>query len=77
MIAQLIELERQFWTLVEEDRQPPADGSDSADLALRCLYPGIREPPWISRVTWRCRGCSRTWWRCVKCWPRTPPWRLS
>lgn len=39
MIAQLIELERQFWTLVEEDKQPPADGSDSADLALRCLYP--------------------------------------
>jgi predicted phage-related endonuclease len=39
MITQLIELERQFWTLVEEDKQPSADGSDSADLALRCLYP--------------------------------------
>ncbi len=39
MIAKLIELERQFWRYVEFDRQPPADGSDSADVALRCLYP--------------------------------------
>lgn len=39
LIAQLIELERQFWQYVERDRAPPADGSDSADLALRCLYP--------------------------------------
>ena len=39
LIAKLIELERQFWRYVELDQQPPADGSDSADLALRCLYP--------------------------------------
>jgi putative phage-type endonuclease len=39
MIARLIELERRFWRYVEQDQQPPADGSDSADLALRCLYP--------------------------------------
>ncbi len=39
MIAQLIELERQFWGYVERDQQPPADGSDSADMALRALYP--------------------------------------
>ena len=39
MIAKLIELERQFWRYVELDQQPPADGSDSADTALRCLYP--------------------------------------
>lgn len=39
MIAQLIQLEQQFWGYVERDEEPPADGSDSADLALRCLYP--------------------------------------
>lgn len=39
MIAKLIELERQFWHYVETDTAPPADGSDSADVALRCLYP--------------------------------------
>lgn len=39
LIARLIELERQFWQYVESDTPPPADGSDSAELALRCLYP--------------------------------------
>ena len=39
VIGQLIELERAFWSCVEEDRAPAADGSDSADQALRCLYP--------------------------------------
>ena len=39
LIEQLIALEQQFWGYVERDQQPPADGSDSADLALRCLYP--------------------------------------
>ena len=39
MIAQLIALERRFWAFVESDTPPPADGSASADLALRCLYP--------------------------------------
>ena len=39
MIAQLIELERHFWRFVELDVAPPADGSDSADVALRALYP--------------------------------------
>jgi len=39
MIARLMELERQFWHYVETDQAPPTDGSDSADVALRCLYP--------------------------------------
>ena len=39
LIAQLIALEQQFWGYVERDEAPPADGSASADLALRCLYP--------------------------------------
>ncbi|MBC7752524.1 MAG: YqaJ viral recombinase family protein [Candidatus Saccharibacteria bacterium] len=39
LIARLIELERQFWHYVETDTPPPADGSDSAEMALRCLYP--------------------------------------
>ena len=39
LIAKLMELERQFWRHVELDQEPPADGSDSADVALRCLYP--------------------------------------
>lgn len=39
MIDQLIALERQFWWYVEQDKEPPADGSDSAELALRSLYP--------------------------------------
>ena len=39
LIARLIELERHFWHYVETDTPPPADGSASADLALRCLYP--------------------------------------
>lgn len=39
LIQRLIRLERGFWDCVEQDRQPAADGSDSADQALRCLYP--------------------------------------
>ena len=39
LIAQLVVLEQQFWGYVERDQQPPADGSASAELALRCLYP--------------------------------------
>lgn len=39
MIAQLIALERRFWHFVETDTAPPADGSDSADIALRALWP--------------------------------------
>lgn len=39
LIEQLIELEREFWHFVETDTPPPADGSDSADKALRLLYP--------------------------------------
>ncbi|WP_029528551.1 YqaJ viral recombinase family nuclease [Polaromonas glacialis] len=39
MIHRLMALERQFWSYVERDQAPPADGSDSADLALRALYP--------------------------------------
>jgi len=40
LIARLIELEAAFWRFVTTDSPPPADGSDSADRALRCLYPG-------------------------------------
>ena len=39
LIDKLITLEAQFWRYVETDTPPPADGSDSADRALRCLYP--------------------------------------
>ncbi|MFM0498633.1 YqaJ viral recombinase family nuclease [Paraburkholderia caledonica] len=40
LIARLMELEAAFWRYVETDTPPPADGSESADRALRCLYPG-------------------------------------
>ncbi|MDR5879657.1 lambda-exonuclease family protein [Caballeronia sp. LZ032] len=40
LIARLISLEAQFWQYVANDTPPPADGSESADRALRCLYPG-------------------------------------
>ena len=39
LIRNLIQLEREFWHFVETDTPPPTDGSESADLALRCLYP--------------------------------------
>ena len=39
LIANLMELERRFWHYVETDTPPPADGSDSADTALRALFP--------------------------------------
>ena len=39
MITRLIELECQFWQYVETDTPPPADGTASAEAALRCLYP--------------------------------------
>jgi putative phage-type endonuclease len=39
VIARLIELERKFWEYVVTDTPPPADGTDSAEAALRCLYP--------------------------------------
>ncbi|HEC1605874.1 YqaJ viral recombinase family protein [Pseudomonas aeruginosa] len=42
LIARLIELERDFWTYVQRDTPPPADGSESADQALRSLYPEDR-----------------------------------
>ncbi|RQY68279.1 YqaJ viral recombinase family nuclease [Burkholderia stagnalis] len=41
LIARLIELEAAFWRHVETDMPPAADGSESADRALRCLYPGL------------------------------------
>lgn len=43
LIGRLIELEARFWRLVESDTPPPADGSESADRALRNLYPGNGE----------------------------------
>ncbi|AVA37178.1 YqaJ viral recombinase family protein [Cupriavidus metallidurans] len=39
LIGQLILLEARFWQYVASDTPPPADGSESADAALRCLYP--------------------------------------
>lgn len=42
MIAQLIALEEQFWGWVQKGEEPPADASESADTALRCLYPQDR-----------------------------------
>ncbi|MBH9658988.1 YqaJ viral recombinase family protein [Burkholderia pseudomallei] len=39
LIGRLIELEARFWRFVESDTPPPADGSESADRALRHLYP--------------------------------------
>jgi predicted phage-related endonuclease len=38
LIANLIELEARFWKCVQDETPPPADGSESADQALRCLY---------------------------------------
>lgn len=43
LIGRLIELETRFWRFVESDTPPPADGCDSADRALRHLYPGNGE----------------------------------
>ena len=40
LIDRLIQLEARFWDYVIKDTPPPADGSESADRALRCLYPG-------------------------------------
>jgi putative phage-type endonuclease len=40
VIARLIVLETRFWHCVEQDIEPPADGSDSAARALRQRYPG-------------------------------------
>ena len=39
LIDALTALEREFWTFVETDTPPPTDGTDSADRALRHLYP--------------------------------------
>lgn len=43
LIGRLVELEAHFWRFVETDTPPPADGSESADRALRHLYPGNGE----------------------------------
>lgn len=43
LIGRLIELEARFWRFVQTDTPPPADGSESADRALRHLYPGNGE----------------------------------
>ena len=39
LIQRLIALEQDFWQWVERDEPPPADGSASAEAALRVLYP--------------------------------------
>jgi putative phage-type endonuclease len=38
-IVNLIALERDFWNSVQSRTPPAADGSESADRALRCLFP--------------------------------------
>lgn len=38
LISNLMMLEAEFWSFVESDREPPADGTESAARALRCLY---------------------------------------
>ncbi len=38
-IANLMAIERVFWRFVETRQPPPADGSESADRALRALFP--------------------------------------
>lgn len=38
LIGRLITLEAAFWQHCQTDSPPPADGSESADAALRCLY---------------------------------------
>lgn len=39
LITQLITLEKRFWSFVESDTPPPADGSESAGLSLQVLFP--------------------------------------
>lgn len=39
LIARLIEMEHSFWQMVESKTPPAGDGSDSAEKALRSLYP--------------------------------------
>ena len=39
LIERLMTLERAFWEQVEQGTPPAGDGSDSAEKALRCLYP--------------------------------------
>jgi putative phage-type endonuclease len=39
LITQLITLEKRFWSYVESDTPPPADGSESAGLSLQVLFP--------------------------------------
>lgn len=40
LISRLITLEAKFWQYVTSNTPPPADGSESADRALRVLFPG-------------------------------------
>jgi putative phage-type endonuclease len=39
LISRLIQLEAKFWDYVVRDIPPPADGSESAAMALQALYP--------------------------------------
>lgn len=38
-MARLIDLEKQFWDMVQQGIAPAGDGSDSSEKALRCLFP--------------------------------------
>jgi putative phage-type endonuclease len=39
VIGHLIQLEQEFWQMVQNRVRPPADGTDSAERALKQLYP--------------------------------------
>ena len=39
LMARLIDLEKQFWDMVQQGIAPAGDGSDSSEKALRCLFP--------------------------------------
>jgi len=39
LIEDLVQIEREFWRRVETRTAPAADGTESADRALRCLFP--------------------------------------
>lgn len=64
LISRLITLEARFWQYVTSDTPPPADGSESADRALRVLYPEIL-PPWTSATTAGSRSPLPIWSICA------------
>jgi len=74
LIQHLIQLEREFWRYVETDTPPPADGSESADVALRCLYPRTLATPLTSARTPFCLPPSLTWLHSGTDWQKWKSW---